>query len=169
MTQLEIILTFVTIVFMVLCGLLVKSYLPAYVKTKAKNLATKEDISEITNSVERIRAAISHETALLERRREVYERIANSLQIFIAGHAATAEQREEFHETYSACWLWAPDTILMALNNFIQMQQDIVVDPASHNQDELKACYSEIMLKMRRDVGFDKTEANQCGYKFVTF
>lgn len=169
MTQLELILSGVTIVLTVLCLLLFKSYLPAYVKTKAKNLATKQDISEITNSVERIRATISHETALLERRREVYEQIANSLRIFIAGHIATEKQKEEFHKTYSACWLWAPDNILVALNDFIQMQQDIAANSSSYTQEELKNSFGEIMLQMRKDVGFERTEVNQDNYNFVKF
>jgi len=101
MTHLELILAGVTITLTFLCGLLFKAYLPAYVKTKAKNLATKEDIAEITNQVERVRAAISQETALLEKRREVYERIADSLRIFISGHASTEKQKEEFHAAYA--------------------------------------------------------------------
>ena len=169
MTQLELILSGVTITLTVFCGLLFKVYLPAYVKTKAKNLATKEDIAEITNSVERVRAAISQETALLEKRREVYERIADSLRIFIAGHAATEKQQEEFHAAYSACWLWAPDDLLVALNDFIQMQQDIAAGRSSHSQDELKDSFGEIMLKMRKDAGFEETEVNQGNYNFVKF
>lgn len=169
MTQLELILSGVTITLTVFCGLLFKVYLPAYVKTKAKNLATKEDIAEITNSVERVRAAISQETALLEKRREVYERIADSLRIFIAGHAATEKQQEEFHAAYSACWLWAPDDLLVALNDFIQMQQDIAADRSSHSQDKLKDSFGKIMLKMRKDAGFEETEVNQGNYNFVKF
>lgn len=169
MTQLESILTGVIIALTVLCGLLFKVYLPAYIKTKAKNLATKEDIAEITNCVERVRAAISRETALLEKRREVYERIANSLRIFIAGHVATDIQKEEFHAAYSACWLWAPDELLVVLNDFIQMQQDIAANPSTHSQNELKNSFSEVMLIMRKDVGFATTEINQGSYKFVRF
>lgn len=169
MTQLELILSGVTITLTVLCGFLFKVYLPAYVKTKAKNLATKEDIAEITNRVERVRAAVSQETALLEKRREVYERIADSLRIFIAGHAATEKQKEEFHAAYSACWLWAPDELLVALNDFIQMQQDIAADRSSYDQDELKKSFGEVMLKMRKDAGFAATEVNQGSYNFVKF
>ena len=169
MTQLELILSGATITLTALCGLLFKVYLPAYVKTKAKNLATKEDITEITNRVERVRAAISQETALLEKRREVYERIADSLRIFIAGHAATEKQKEEFHAAYSACWLWAPDDLLVALNDFIQMQKEIAANRSSHGQDELKNSFGQIMLKMRRDVGFEETEVNQGSYNFVKF
>jgi len=169
MTQFELILSGATITLTALCGLLFKIYLPVYVKTKAKNLATKEDIAEITDRVERVRAAVSQETALLEKRREVYERIADSLRIFIAGHAATEKQKEEFHAAYSACWLWAPDGLLHALNAFIKMQQDIATDPSSHDQDELRKAFGEVMLRMRKDSGFSATEVNQGSYNFVKF
>jgi hypothetical protein len=48
MTNLETILLIATSILTFLLGLLTKAYLPAYAKAKAKNLATKEDIEEIT-------------------------------------------------------------------------------------------------------------------------
>ena len=169
MTNLELILSGVTATLTILCGLLVKSYLPAYVKAKATNLATKEDIADITDSVERVRAAITQETALLEKRREVYERIANSLRIFIAGHAANDTAKEEFHSAYSACWLWAPDNLLTVLNQFIRMQQEVAADRSSHSQDEMKNLFGEIMLVMRKDAGFAATAVDEDSYHFVQF
>lgn len=169
MTSLELILSGTTLTLTVLCGLLFTAFLPAYVKAKAKNLATKEDIAEITNRVERVRATISQESELLEKRREVYERIADSLRIFIAGHSATEKQKEEFHAAYSACWLWAPDDLLVVLNNFITLQREIVADRSSHNQDELKIAFGDIMLRMRKDAGFATTVVSQSNYSFVKF
>jgi len=40
-------------------GFFLKSYLPSYFGEKGKNLATKEDISDITNRVEEVKAAYS--------------------------------------------------------------------------------------------------------------
>lgn len=37
-------------------ALITKFYIPAYLKEKAKNLATKEDISEITEAIEKVRS-----------------------------------------------------------------------------------------------------------------
>lgn len=47
----------IVVVFVV--GLLVKAYLPAYFSKKGENLATKEDIGEITEQVERIKTLYS--------------------------------------------------------------------------------------------------------------
>lgn len=55
-----------------------KYYLPSYFKTKAKNLATKEDISEITRKVEEVKAEYSdkleHLRADLDKKRHVHQR-----------------------------------------------------------------------------------------------
>jgi len=168
-TNLELILSGVTAVLSVLLGLLVKAYLPAYAKEKAKNLATKEDIADITARVEKVRAEISKESALLEKRREVYERISNSLRIFITGHASSNNEKEMFHAAYSSCWLWAPDAIIVKLNEFLDMQQAIVTDPKAYSQDEMKRVYSDIILEMRRDVGFPSTKMGETDYLFVQF
>ncbi len=169
MSNLELILSGVTATLSILCGLLVKSYLPAYVKEKATNLATKEDIADITSRVERVRTAISQEAALLEKRREVYERITNALRIFIAGHVADNTAKEEFHSAYSACWLWAPDNLLNLLNQFIAIQHEIAVDQSSHGQDEMKKLFGDIMLAMRKDTGFADTDVKKDQYRFVKF
>jgi hypothetical protein len=168
-TNLELILSGATGVLTILLGLLVNAYLPSYVKKKAKNLATKEDVAEITSLVERVRSEVSNESVLLEKRREVYERISNSLRIFIAGHAASDNDKEQFHAAYAACWLWTPDHVLENLNKFIRMQQDIAANPSSHTQDDLKQLFGEITLTMRKDVGFPVTTMQQKSYMFVRF
>ncbi len=169
MTGLELLLSGATLVLTVLLGLLLFAYLPSYVKKKAKNLATKEDIAEITDRVEEIRAEFSKKSVLFEKRREVYERISDSLRIFISGHSATPEQQNSFHAAYSACWLWAPDDVLINLNRFIRMQQEVASKPDAYTQDELKDVYGEIILGMRKDVGFPDTALEVRGYIFVQF
>lgn len=150
-------------------GLFLKEYLPTYAKEKAKNLATKEDIADITLSVERVRAGLTKESLLLEKRRAVYEQISNSLRVFISGHSDTQGIKEQFHSTYSLCWLWAPDQILKKLNEFIKMQVEIREDPKAYPQDEVKKVFNEIMLCMRRDVGFPETVMGENSYQFVRF
>ena len=169
MSNLELILSGAVAVLGLLLALLTKAYLPAYFKEKAKNLATKEDIADITSRVERVRAEVSRESALLEKRRGIYERISNSLRIFISGHASSEKEKEMFHTAYSACWLWAPDTIIEKLNEFLKIQQAIVTDPKSYSQEQMKQVYGEIILGMRKDVGFPSTKMEETSYSFVRF
>lgn len=170
MTDLELILSGATLILTILLGLLFSIYLPSYTKEKAKNLATKEDIEDITNMVESVRAEFAKESHLLEKRREVYERISDSLRIFIDGHNNCSQQQNAFHSAYSACWLWAPDDVLINLNKFIKMQQDNAENNhAAHDQERLKQVYCEIILSMRKDVGFSETTIGTERYAFVKF
>lgn len=47
---------FLTALFIFLLGLFLKHYFPSYMEEKAKNLATKEDIAEITRKTEEVQA-----------------------------------------------------------------------------------------------------------------
>ncbi|NQY26681.1 MAG: hypothetical protein HRT92_05830 [Piscirickettsiaceae bacterium] len=71
MAQDEITLLYVVIAF--LFGLLIKSFLPNYVKKKAENLATKEDIKNITEKIESVRSKVeintdAHKSYISERK-----------------------------------------------------------------------------------------------------
>ncbi len=48
-----------------LVGLLVKDFLPSYAKQKGKNLATKEDIADITTKVEAVKDVVSRNSKFL--------------------------------------------------------------------------------------------------------
>lgn len=55
MEDLVLILNIVVVISISIGGLLVRNYLPKYLSEKAKNLATKEDIGQITDQVESIK------------------------------------------------------------------------------------------------------------------
>lgn len=50
----EWILVVINVVLTILLGLFIKNYLPSYMDEKGKNLATKEDIQEITRKTEEV-------------------------------------------------------------------------------------------------------------------
>ncbi|MEW4982179.1 MAG: hypothetical protein AB1Y26_02955 [Cycloclasticus sp.] len=52
----ETIVLYSVIAFLI--GLIVKSYLPSYLSKKGENLATKEDIEEITTKIESVKSAV---------------------------------------------------------------------------------------------------------------
>jgi hypothetical protein len=52
---LVIILQVITLSAIVIAGLIIKDYMPSYAREKGKNLATKEDIGEITHKIEEIK------------------------------------------------------------------------------------------------------------------
>ena len=56
-----VVLQVLVLLGIVALGLIIKFYLPSYVAKKGENLATKEDIAEITNKIEGVRAGYAHE------------------------------------------------------------------------------------------------------------
>ena len=51
----------VELIVAVIVGFLVREYMPSYLRKKGENLATKEDIEEITKKIESVKATISFE------------------------------------------------------------------------------------------------------------
>ncbi len=167
-----------SVVTLTILGWFGKSYFPNYLKEKSKNKATKEDIKEITSlvesvkksnsiEIEQIKSEILNEDKLLEKRREVYEEIALSLKIFISGHAATDEHKNEFHSACSKAWLWAPDSVLGALNIFLDAQVLLAEKTGEIDEITAKQLYANVVLAMRKDVGFSTTKEEK--FRFVTF
>ncbi|WP_044362483.1 MULTISPECIES: hypothetical protein [Vibrio] len=86
---------------LMLVALITKFYIPAYLKEKAKNLATKEDISEITEAIEKVRSQYDEKLQEL-----IYQ---NNVQL--EGHKAlnqlrivAPERRLQAHQEAFALW-----------------------------------------------------------------
>ena len=170
----------ISLIAVVAGGFLIRSYLPSYFTEKGKNLASKEDIAQITRlvegvkaqyitEIEKVKATLVSEGQVLERRRRVYEDVCGSLRIFVAGHGDSQEAKERFHSAYAAAWLWASDPVLISLNHFLELQMQIAASPGSVEQSELKRAYTEVIVTMRRDVGFSMSSVSSNDYKFVKF
>lgn len=159
----------ITLITAILISLLLNKFLPSYFSEKGKNIATKEDIEQITQKIENVKSNYRNEEKFLEKRRLIYEQIASSLRIFISGHNIEQEQKENFHEAYASAWLWASDSVLSNLNIFIEQ---IIKDGGKINlarQDTMKIQYANIILEMRKDVGFVDTSIVSRNYVFAAF
>jgi hypothetical protein len=162
-------LDWITLGTAVIISLLINKFLPAYFSEKGKNLATKEDVSLITEKIEKIKSIYSNEDKVLEKKRQIYEEIVSSLKIFISGHGISKEQKEKFYEAYASAWLWAPDSVLSKLNIFIEQQIKYAEKKEVASQEIMKKQYGDIVLSMRKDVGFIETKVISENYVFATF
>ncbi|NTW88977.1 MAG: hypothetical protein HGB26_07640 [Desulfobulbaceae bacterium] len=180
MNDLAIWLPAINLFIIIIGGLLIYKYLPAYFVQKGKNLATKEDVEIITEKVEKIRsqysadierlkATLDSESALLQKRRQIYEEIVSSLRIFLSGHESGPNEKNKFLNAYATAWLWAPDSVVTALGYFLELQIKYAKVPGSVKQDQLKDAYSTCVVEMRKDVGFPGTGITSGEYKFVYF
>jgi hypothetical protein len=75
-----------------LMWVIVKSYLPAYISEKGRNLATKEDISYITTQVESIKAKYS----------EHLQNLAQQQTLLVEGFKNSLSKEQEFERTANA-------------------------------------------------------------------
>jgi len=57
----QTILIISNLILILVIGWLIKFYVPAYLRKKGENLATKEDIEGITSKIESVRASIGHQ------------------------------------------------------------------------------------------------------------
>ena len=163
------------------CSILfLRNFLPPYLVRKGEDLATKEDIEELTHKVEgakseyaqaleRLRSDLTDQLSILEKRRVIYSKIACSMGIFLADRKTCHKDRQQFLDTYAEAWLWANDAVLKALNQFLDANIASVNDPAPHVQNAMQHAYAQCMLEMRKDCGFSETDLHSNHYKFVSF
>lgn len=104
----------------------------------------------------------------MNKRRAVYEKLTETLGIFISGRISTVEQKNRFLDTYSNCWLWASDEVVNEISDFLDYQVAIAKGEKVE-QEDVKRKYASCLIAMRRDLGFPKTYLEDKDYKFVSF
>jgi len=110
----------------------------------------------------------SQKSEVMSKKREVYEEISTALGVFLTGRDITADDKKRFLEDYSKLWLWAPDSVIRAGNEFM----DIMMGFNSSDEEaqkEAKRAYTNFVIEMRRDLGFPSTLLKSNEYRFVSF
>jgi hypothetical protein len=163
------------------CGLLLHKFLSPYLAEKGKNAALKEDVKQLTDQVENVKAqyaaqleslrsSLAGEAQALERRRGAYEDMCAGLRVFVQGHGGgDPAAKERFHAAHATAWLWASDDVLTALNRYLDASVESSRQPGAVTQARLKDSYGAIMIAMRKDAGFSDTHMLAQDYQFVQF
>jgi len=124
---LPIIMNLCTWIALFVFWLFLRKYLPTYFQEKGKNLATKEDIKEITDKVESVKTdyarqleSFKYEIALLEKRRELSAQVVDLINRYKElppkGEEGNTEQLRSFEQDYYKLIPWIPTDILKSLN-----------------------------------------------------
>jgi predicted nuclease with TOPRIM domain len=128
MIDVNFIMNLITWVILIIGGLLLRSYVPSYLKHKGANLATKEDIKEITEKVEAVKAEYARQLELdkdainlMEKRRDLSAKVVDLINRYKelppAEEKPDEEQLRRFEQDYYKLVPWIPTDILKALNS----------------------------------------------------
>lgn len=134
----------ITWIILIIGGFFLKSYLPGYFQKKGENLATKEDIKEITEKVEGIKAEYAkqlelykNEINLIEKRRELSAQVVDLINRYKELPSEYEKQDDEqddeqfrrFEQDYYKLVPWIPTDILKALNSLFARSVSNVYRP----------------------------------------
>lgn len=113
------------------------------------------------------KATHARESELLVRRRNVYTKLAVSMRIFLKRHDdKTPINYGPFLEAYDEASLWAPDSVMNPLGQFLDLNRQNTAVNGSVPQEALQAAFSSCVTEMRKDSGFPNTSYK---YRFVSF
>ena len=148
---------------MIAVGVLVRRYLPSYAKEKGKNLATKEDIADITKKVEEVRSQHSSDLErlkvdlgvltrkhdiLLDEKIRVFKELQKSLVSFkrYCEGALGEFSASEFHPRLDSL----PDEIekstLMHQTSLHYLEQDNYIFLTDRARNALKSLHGQMSL-----------------------
>lgn len=114
----EALLEIIFIIFVTSIYFYLKNTLPAYLKEKSKNLATKEDIEEITNKVESIKH--NYNKQLEEFKQEQLIRYKSEVVAeLIAEWLDRPEDNKRLNQLTFQAFLWLPDDICDDLSEIL--------------------------------------------------
>ena len=108
--------------------------------------------------LERERVASARESELLERRRNIYARLAVNLRIFLDSHSKSSDaDKREFLSAYDEAALWASEEVAAGISRFIDLQVLHSKSPGAIPQEVLQEAYGACVVLMRKDVGYPQT------------
>jgi len=134
------VMNLITWVILIIGGLLLHSYLPKYFQQKGENLATKEDIEEITEKVEAVKVEYARQLErykddmnLMDKRRELSARVVDLINRYkeLPSTAAEENQLRLFEQEYYKLVPWIPSDILKALNSLFSNSVPAATKPDS--------------------------------------
>jgi len=107
---------------------------------------------------------------LLIRQREVYQRLIESMRVFLSSTTpATEDQKREFTSAYDSSFLWASDETLTCLGKLLDLIREHTANPGSVDQSKMQEVHAEAIIALRRDSGFPETELPPDSYRIMKF
>jgi len=135
---------------------------------QSRNLQKQKN--QLEKEIEQLKSDLLFETAVeqekLNKKREIYVNLVDSMAIFIGFRVEESERIEyqkKFLKAYDTVWLWGSDEVLKALSNYMELKTNNV------SGDLEKEAFAQCIIAMRKDIGFSETTITETNYKFVIF
>lgn len=141
-------------VFVAMATLFLNHYLNKNLQKRLEELKSRLQIEQVTTQ------------EMLNKKRQVYIDLVESMTIFIGQRIPTEEQltfKRKFLNAYDASWLWASDSVLKSLSDYmdLKLKTEIITEV------EEKAAFANVVMEMRKDLGFSSSQITIDDYKFI--
>lgn len=99
-----------------------------------------------------IMAWLNRKRKIAENKEKIYKSMLHSLRGFYTGtnHQEAPKLKQAFIKEYYGSWLYCPDSVVRAINNFFQA---VRVKPQPSTEEQKKRALFEVFLAMRKDMG----------------
>jgi hypothetical protein len=77
--------------------------------------------------------------------------------VFISGRKSDDERKDSFLSDYSTMWLWAPDRVVKALDELMDLNTPSL-NLHGLDQEKIKLAYANCVLEMRKDAAHPDTK-----------
>ena len=149
-------------------GFFFKSYFPSYFQEKGKNLATKEDIVEITNKIEGVKFDLTQQSELVVKKREVYDEMVKSLAIFFDSTDSKLK-KEKFLDDYARFWLWASDDVIRVFNAYVDINIALADEDKNYIGEKTIEAFDNLLFELRKDAGHKDTKLEVDSFRRMKF
>ncbi|SEA53390.1 hypothetical protein SAMN05421743_105203 [Thalassobacillus cyri] len=116
--------------------------------------------------LERIKRKSEQEKEHENKKRELYSKLASSLNGFMEARYSVDQKKalqNDFYDAYDQVWIWGNDELIKTLGEFLQASLDGKTDST------LKDLHVKIILEMRKDLGMSVERISAVDYKFIKF
>ena len=161
MSALEIIVIVLEVITLSVLGYVFKFYMPSYFQEKGKNLATKEDVEEITKKVESVKAEVRHSTKIGETKYHLkYEACLEALALIDAyfSHSLNGKITKQYSKTENARSCHSKLILSCEDIELIELFNEIMFGPGSGKKPRKPATdlLNDFRNLIRMELGFGK-------------
>lgn len=135
-----------------------KGQIDSTLQTQKGNI--DKELEKIKNDLQ---LDLSAKQEKLNQKRAVYINLIDSMTVFIGGRVEDEKRSEyikKFLKDLDIVWLWGSDDVIKALSIFLKINQGLM-------PGNLHEAFANVVIEMRKDIGFETTTVNSTDYVYI--